>query len=478
MDYYVFWDSATHRITPIEYDGNSAFNSVAANWSPFLKENNVQYPIMNRLFPIPVFRQRYLAHVRTMLEETLTPSYFNPKIDSFYNLIDTFVQSDPKKGVTYFQFQNDRNAIRTWLSNRRATYMGNTEVIRAYPDIDNVAHTSNGQINQAPTATQEPTITANITFASGLNAVNLYYSTGLDGYFDKTTMKDDGLSGDGAARDGVFGGKLPSFGHGTYVRYYIEAVANDPWKTVAYMPKGAEHDVYFYQVKLNKSNITSVAINEIMADNKTTVTDPSAQYEDWIELHNKTNALVDIGGFYLSDDVTHRSKWKFPAGTTIPANGYLIVWADEDASQLGFHANFKLSASGETVIFSDRDSAVIDQVIFGYQVADKGYARRPNGTGDFVIQNPTFNQNNNFTTATNDFLTDNAVKMYPNPTKEGVFIEVNQKQQQDVQITNMLGQVLLKTQFSEKIYVPTEGWQSGMYVVKIGNIVKSLSVIR
>ncbi len=474
MDYYVFWDSATNRIVPIEYDGNSAFNSAAAAWSPFLKENNVQFPIMNKLFPIPALRQRYLAHVRTMLEESLIATYFNPRIDEFYNLIDTFVQRDPKKSITYAQFQADRNNIKTWLNNRRTTYLANAEVNRLYPNIETVAHTSNGQINQAPTATQQPTITAKITFSAGLSAINLYYATGLDGYFEKTTMLDDGLNGDGAANDGVFGGKLPAYGHGTYVRYYIEAVANDASKTVAYMPKGAEHDVYFYQVKLNQSSIASVSINEIMADNKTTVTDPSNQYEDWIELHNKTNAAVNLSGFYLSDDVTLRSKWQFPAGTSIPANGYLIVWADEDKTQAGLHANFKLSASGETVILSDKDSAVIDQVIFGAQTQDKGYARRPNGIGSFVIQNPTFGTNNDLATSTADILAENAVEVYPNPITEGVNIEVNSPQKQVVQIINVLGQVVVKASFLEKTYIPTEGWQSGIYVVKVGNIVRKI----
>lgn len=32
-------------------------------------------------------------------------------------------------------------------------------------------------------------------------------------------------------------------------------------------------------------------------------------------------------------------KWEFPAGTTIPANRYLLVWADEDGSDSpGLHA--------------------------------------------------------------------------------------------------------------------------------------------
>jgi CotH kinase protein/Lamin Tail Domain/Secretion system C-terminal sorting domain len=476
QDYFVFWDSATARITPIEYDGNSAFNGNASAWSPFLKETNVQFPIMNKLFAVPELRQRYLAHVRTMLEESLLPSFYEPKIDAYYNLIDALVQNDPKKSITYAQFQAARGTIKTWLSNRRTTYMANAEVNRAYPDVQNVVHISNGQSLIAPAAGQQPTINAKVSFFAGVNTVYVYYATGLDGYFERIAMKDDGLSGDGAANDGVYGAKLPAYGNGTYVRYYIEAIGNDANKTAAYMPKGAEHDVYFYQVKLQQSQLTNIAINEIMADNKTTVTDPSGQYEDWIELFNKTNAAVDLGGFYLSDDVTNRKKFKIPTGTTIPANGYLIVWADEDGTQTGVHANFKLAASGETVILSDRDSAVIEQIIFGQQVQDRAYARRPNGTGNFVIQAHTFNKSNESATSTADILPENAVKLYPNPTSQGVNIEANSDKQLSLRIYNVLGQSVYNSPFLQKTFVSTEGWQKGVYFVKVGDVMKKLLV--
>lgn|GEM_PF-6995659 len=50
------------------------------------------------------------------------------------------------------------------------------------------------------------------------------------------------------------------------------------------------------------------------------------------------------------------------------------------------HAAWKISVSGESVTLSDASLHVADQVIFGAQQVDMGYARIPNGTGDFVIQ--------------------------------------------------------------------------------------------
>lgn len=37
MDYYVYWEIETDRITPLEYDGNSCMDALQANWSPFYK---------------------------------------------------------------------------------------------------------------------------------------------------------------------------------------------------------------------------------------------------------------------------------------------------------------------------------------------------------------------------------------------------------------------------------------------------------
>jgi hypothetical protein len=475
QDYYVFWDKETGRIVPIEYDGNSAFNSVASAWSPFLKETNVQFPIMNKLFAVPAFRQRYLAHVRTIIEELLDPSVFNTKIDFFTRQIDALVNADPKKNTTYAQFQAGTPALKTWLTNRRASLLANAEVNRVAPMVSDVVYSTDNTAFKKPNAGQSVVVTAKATHSAGISRVNLYYGTGFDGYFDKTQMFDDGAHGDGAANDGTFGGTIAGYAKGTYVRFYVEVAANDAAKTVAYLPKGAEHDVFIYQVNYAGSLTTSVAVNEIMASNATTQTDQNGQFEDWIELFNKTSAPVDLSGFFLSDDAANRGKYKFPQGTTIPANGYLIVWADEDGSQAGLHANFKLSASGEAIIFSDKDTAEIENIIFYAQETDKGYARRPNGTGSFVIQNPTFNRSNDLV-PTADILSSNAVRLFPNPTTEGVTIEVDSDKNQRVQVVNMLGQVVFDAPILHNLFVKTTTWQKGIYVVKIGEVMKKLVV--
>jgi hypothetical protein len=129
-----------------------------------------------------------------------------------------------------------------------------------------------------------------------------------------------------------------------------------------------------------------VLINELLASNTDTYLDPQGQADDWVELYNPGDTPVDVGGMYLTDDLTLPTKWQFPtddeALTTIPPQGYLVVWADDDVADAGLHAGFKLDAGGEAVGLFDRDGVtLIDSVVFGPQTAGVSYGRHV-GTAD------------------------------------------------------------------------------------------------
>ncbi len=140
-------------------------------------------------------------------------------------------------------------------------------------------------------------------------------------------------------------------------------------------------------------NTGDVVINEFMASNDS-IPDPSGEFEDWIELYNNTTNVITLDSLYLSDDPALPTKWQFPSGTTIAANGYLIIWADQDTGQAGLHANFALSANGEHIRLSNASAGVLDSVTFGGQVANRSMARIPNGSGPFFQARATFGANN------------------------------------------------------------------------------------
>ncbi len=140
---------------------------------------------------------------------------------------------------------------------------------------------------------------------------------------------------------------------------------------------------------------TNVVINELLPVNSTTITDQNGEYDDWIELCNNSALDLDLSGYFLSDSKSNLSKWEIPSGTVIPANGFLIIWADEDTLQTGLHANFKLSSGGEKIYFSNPEILIIDKVEYPAQAAEIAYARNPDWSGPFIWQTPTFCASNN-----------------------------------------------------------------------------------
>ncbi len=477
MDYYLYWEPETGRMVPIEYDGNTIMEGANVNWSPFYNQNDADYALMNRLFAVPSIRQRYLAHLRTLLADNFQQVEIDSLIDHYFEMIDPYVANDTKKIYSYQEFVSSKNQLKTLFQTRRNTLQNNAEVNVQGLAIADVSMASANGTWTSPDAGQPATVTAQVSGALGVSSVTLHYGSGLKGYFEKTPMFDDGAHGDGAAGDGLFGAEIPAFGNGSYVRFYVEAIANNTAKTATYFPKGAEYDVFVYKVGITEFFDSPVVINEIMASNQAAVTDPNGQYEDWIELYNNSADPVDLSGWYLTDNYSNLTKWAFPDGTTIPGNGYLIVWADEDQSQPGLHASFKLSAGGESLYLLDAQQRIGQEVTFGQQQADQGYARVPNGTGDFVIQAHTFFANNESgVNAVQDVAEQKLLEIFPNPASSQVTVRSVSLLPVRLQAFNALGQLVAERELLGTATFDISTWQSGVYWLKAGGTTKKLVV--
>jgi hypothetical protein len=466
MDYYLYWDPETERMTPLEFDGNSVMKPNNANWSPFYNANKINYPLLNRLLAVPSIRQRYLAHFRTIIADEMNSTQFNALIDQYDALIKAEVQADPKKLYSYNQYNSEKQVLKNFIQNHRNTLLSDTEMNATGPTISNATLLSNGGAWVNPVAGENPTVTATVTSANGVAGVYLYYSPALYGNFSKIEMFDDGQHGDGASGDGVFGGQIPLFDAGAYVRFYIEAKSANTAGTLTYLPTGAEHDVFMYQVNPAWAGNNTVVINEILASNQNAETDEKGEHEDWIELYNLSNQAVDISGFYLTDNPSNLDKWDFPAGTVIPPNGYLILWADEDSSQGPLHCNFKLSINGEFLALLDTALNFVDTLNFPQQIADMGYARVPNGTGPFVIQNRTFAANND-ATSTGEPDQNLEVKLYPTLTEDILNIELSEADSGWLTVFNVLGKMIFKRQISATNQLNISDLPPGIYLANI-----------
>ena len=77
-----------------------------------------------------------------------------------------------------------------------------------------------------------------------------------------------------------------------------------------------------------------------------------------MEIENTSSKDFSLAGYYLSDEAG-KGKYCFPAGTVVPARGYLVVWCSPDEE--GDYAPFALrKAGGETVCLMNENRTVLD----------------------------------------------------------------------------------------------------------------------
>ncbi|MBM3918570.1 MAG: hypothetical protein FJ344_03580 [Sphingomonadales bacterium] len=422
MDYIVYYEPETGLTTPLEYDGNSTFitnNATSSSWGPFKNVTNANYPLLNKLLNIPQWRQRYLAHYRTLLQEVFNPSITNPLIDRLNTLIAAQVASDPKKLYTTSQYTSGVPALKTFVQNRRNYMLANAEVALVAPLVDSAHHlNSQLQLLTAPIPGEVSWVRA--FMAQGgtpIQEVRLHYSDRVVGRFTSVPMFDDGQHQDLAAGDGIYGAQLPAFTPFSLVRYYIEAIGANSAQSRSYLPTGAEHDVFVFRIQGQPLG-GGVVINEFVASNQSGAQDESGGFADWVELHNTSAQAISLSGWYLSDDQSNPQRWRIPSGISIPAGGYLIIWTDADSLDGPLHTNFRLSAAGEDVVLSNSSGQLVDLVNFPLQITDTAYARIPNGTGPFTYRSPTFAANNQGNPNAVHTLAPLQLLLYPNPARD------------------------------------------------------------
>lgn len=132
-----------------------------------------------------------------------------------------------------------------------------------------------------------------------------------------------------------------------------------------------------------------IVINELMADNETAVPNGD-EHPDYVELYNPSTQPVSLAGMSLTDDPAVPRKFVFPAGATIPAQGFFLVWCDTNTVAAGLHAGFGLGADGDELrLYAANGITLLSEIVFGLQAPDFSVGRVPDGAVTWVLTEPT-----------------------------------------------------------------------------------------
>lgn len=215
----------------------------------------------------------------------------------------------------------------------------------------------------------------------------------VDGVTTTMALLDDGAHDDQAAGDGIYGLNLGMFAEGTLISYWLSA--QDSATASSRLPAAAPDEVFSLTVVPAGGEAPVLFINEVLADNSSVNSDEAGEFDDWIELYNPGNDSVSLLGLFLTDDPAVPNKWALP-DMTIPAGGFLLVWADNDVDQGPLHAGFKISANGKMVGLYTVDGTEVDILGFGAQATDISFGRSPDGSSTTTtFDNPTPGATNN-----------------------------------------------------------------------------------
>jgi hypothetical protein len=273
------------------------------------------------------------------------------------------------------------------------------------------------------------------------------------------------LHHDGGAGDGVYGAGI--LVTAPYLQYYVYA---ENANAAMFSPERAEHEFYTMNANVQVVGFQQLAINEFMAKNDATVTDQDGEYEDWLEIYNNTSSPINLGNVYLSNSLSDVLKWRFPNTTSIAANSVLAIWMDQDTTQNGLHANFKLSASGDAIYIFNSAGGVVDSLTFGPQSSDISMFRCPDGTGPFAYTlSSTYNQKN-CATGINEYNDAEVFSMFPNPAADQLTI-TSTHQISSVQVFDIHGSKVLSSLMSPALSLTLQLNQlsNGIYHVVLNN---------
>lgn len=491
QNYYLYKDD-NGRFVPVVWDLNESFGrfSDAGSGPPLgnttakqqmdhlLHDGDADFPLVQKLLSVPLYKRMYLAHFKTIMEEQFSDGSYFEDGQELQGIIDDAVNQDENKFFTYANFISN---ITTDVNSGGGPGGGSTPGITNLMDgrYDYLSGLADFNLTAPSIAmpilsVENPLLGDMVNVTVDVESANtVYIGFRYDSYdrFTRTEMFDDGNHNDGAANDGTYGFDINV--EELIIEYYLYA---DNDEAGLFSPRRAEHEFHIISAKVSDSEVGDIVINELLASNDVTASDADGEFDDWVELYNNSDNAVDISGYKLSDDFASPEKLVFPEGSIIEAKAYLIVWADGDVDQEGLHADFKISASGESVFLFDSQDVVVDEISFGEQITDISYGRFPNGTGAFQSMTPTFNAENNISTSLYNVPNSLEWKVFPNPNQGEFLVEFDDLNSRIITVIDLVGKVVLEREIIGTGAVDIKDYQKGIYFVRCENTVMKVLV--
>ena len=144
----------------------------------------------------------------------------------------------------------------------------------------------------------------------------------------------------------------------------------------------------FLLLSCNMIFTQNIIINEVLTSS-TSFIDEDKEASDWVELFNQSNNLINLEGFYLSDDENNLTKWQFH-NLSLNPNSYLLIYCSgKDKRNNEIHTNFKISSNGETIFLSNKSGELISKLDVPKLINDISYGKSIHNDNYVFYESPS-----------------------------------------------------------------------------------------
>lgn len=476
-NFYLYHNEATGLFDYIPYDLDNTFGIdwFGIDWSTrdiyAWGHPDEPRPLYWRVMQVQEYRDRFSFYMNRIIEEVYHENALFAEIEAIRTLIGPLVDDDPYYPLDYGFSQQDFNnsfeeslpynhtpiGIKPFITNRINATLDQLILNDIAPIITSIS-------NNNPDATQEIAIQAFVEDDEEVGSVKVYYQLNGAGAVFSEEMFDDGMHDDKEAGDGWYGALISALETSAIFRYYVQA---------ADMNENADRSPVCSWIEFSiGSSSVSLAVNEFMASNDTTIADEAGEFDDWVEIYNYGSEAIYLGDRYLTDKPDEPTQWQFP-DIWIQADEYILVWCDKDEEQGDLHTNFKLSADGDFIgIFDNNDNlnVLIDGFEFGPQITDQAVGRLPNGTGELQVLPATPGSSNDISSAIGELdIPGMSYNIYPNPAHDILFVESDQilSASAEMVILDALGRIVMEKPWQDQLMLNIGHLPDGLYILAI-----------
>ena len=257
-NYYLYQD-LEGRFQIIPWDLDNAFGGAILGFSfftpndlyhfdPFFGgwDNSDYRPLIDLIYNTPMYRKQFIAHIKTVMEESMNQDEIAQEISSFQNLASSYASND-SNGL--FSMENYTSNVQEafWSTGFNWGFAGILSTIE-----ERMAFLSSHAEIDVPSP-----ILGNLSIVNGVAQIAAYdadeiqlrwTTNSIASNFTSIAMVDDGTQGDELASDGIFSIPMPN-NDGADIKFYIRATNSE---AMSLSPARAEYEYYIYG---NPSNI-------------------------------------------------------------------------------------------------------------------------------------------------------------------------------------------------------------------------------